>query len=556
MTTESEFNGLDTFDNVVVLMLENRSFDNLLGHLYTQEETKKLGKNFDGLDGKNIEMPVPLRAVDRKEHAFVKPHKAKDWHQPYPDPGEVYQHVNTQLYNNIDPTNFFIEPCAMKSPYNVPVDAGTPPMTGFINDYINTLQAIKCKSCKQSIWCWLFGKCKECKECESYKNPAYAEYNRIMQVYTPEMVPVLTKLARDFAVFDHWYCAVPSQTWCNRAFWHAAASGGKVQNPTNACTALEDLKAMGEWVEDVWSQPNIFQRMKDSGIKHRVYTQELISLTSIVTGFFKGEDAVVMDRELSTFKRDLRDKKLPKYSFLEPKFLGQHNDMHPSSAKPGLLDGPTKVGTVLLGEHLVWDVYNSIFTNEHYKDNTLLIITFDEHGGCFDHVAPPPHHPITKENEVVPPHPNVKGQKDFDFKRLGVRVPMIMVSSHIQPNTIMNERYDHSSFIKTVCTKWKMPHLTDRDLHANSFEGVFTPHKRDFPPIKEPKISSRDESEYDNHPLHELQQSLLAGAYFAALKYKKEVDPKVRVPSIKRVNTNKKARKYLERIRPILEKLI
>jgi phospholipase C len=367
---------------------------------------------------------------------------------------------------------------------------------------------------------------------------------------------VLSKLAKEFAVFDNWHCSVPSQTWCNRAFWHAGASGGKVVNYTNECTLKADFKDFESWVDEVWSQPNLFQRMKDAGVDHHVYTQELISITALITGFGEGEDTIVMDRELSTFKQNIQEKKLRPYSFLEPKFTGQHNDMHPSAAKPGFVDGPTKVGSVLLGEHLVWDVYQTIFNSEHYKDNTLLIITFDEHGGCFDHVAPPPHLPVTEENKVWPPHPGVIGEKGFQFDRLGIRVPMIMVSAHIKPNTIINERFDHTSFIKTMSEKWKMPHLTDRDKNANSFAKVFSPEKRtSFPHIAEPPISSRDETEYDNHPLHDLQLSLLRGAYHAALKYKNEIDKSVRVPSIKRVNTDGKMRKYLERIKPILVKV-
>ena len=82
---------------------------------------------------------------------------------------------------------------------------------------------------------------------------------------------------------------------------------------------------------------------------------------------------------------------LPQYSFIEPKFLGQHNDQHPSSVDAGIIDDdrPTRVGSVLLGEKLIWDVYTSIKNSEIYRDNTLLIITYDEHGGCFDHVPAP-----------------------------------------------------------------------------------------------------------------------------------------------------------------------
>ncbi len=115
-----------------------------------------------------------------------------------------------------------------------------------------------------------------------------------------------------------------------------------------------------------------------------------------------------------------------------------------------------------------------------FRDNTLLIITYDEHGGCFDHYPPP---------AAVPPKKGMIGDKGFKFDRLGVRVPMVMVAANIEKNTIINEFHNHNSFIKTICNKWRMDTLTDRDAAANSFERVFSATKRkDFPVIKEPKV--------------------------------------------------------------------
>ena len=147
--------GLDTFDNVVVLMLENRSFDNLLGYLYDPKYNKDgkgvlpKGKSFEGLQGKEHSNPVPPHSPGAEEHPNIAAHPVPDgdYHQPYPDPGEVYQHVNTQLFNHIDDANKDVEACNMSAPYNLPQPSppAAPNMTGFIKDYINTLHAIKCK---------------------------------------------------------------------------------------------------------------------------------------------------------------------------------------------------------------------------------------------------------------------------------------------------------------------------------------------------------------------------------------------------------------------------
>ena len=539
--------GLDTFDHVVVLMLENRSFDNLLGNLYKEGDPAIKGKKFYGLDGKDINMPVPNYASDYHDHKFVKPHRAINFHQPYPDPGEVYNHVNTQLYNHIDHKNFDKPACAMVSNFNIPKpQPKTPEMQGFIKDYINTMKAIKCekKACKD---CKPGQETFQCKACIAYNDPKYKEYNRIMQVYYPDQVSVLSSLAKEFAVFDHWFCSVPSQTWPNRAFWHAAASGGKLVNPTDECTKWEDFKAFEHWAEHVWTQDNIFKRMHKKSVTHRVYTQELISLTSLVNGLFEDEEAVV-DYELVQFKKDLNTNNLAHYSFLEPKFLGKHNDMHPSSALPGLVDSP-EAGTVLLGEALIWQVYNDIFTSP-YKDKTLFIITTDEHGGCFDHVAPPPN----LGGKVWPPHtpPIVKPEEGFKFDRLGIRVPMVMVSAYIQKNTIMNDHFDHSSFIKTISQKYDLGHLTDRDLHAKSFESVFSgPERKVFPNIMAPLLPPEDDKKYHLHPINDLQSTIVKGAHFLAKYVQEKLRNDVEIPSHAFVKTNGDALAYLKKIHPL-----
>lgn len=118
-------------------------------------------------------------------------------------------------------------------------------------------------------------------------------------------------------------------------------------------------------------------------------------------------------------------------------------------------------GTVLLGYRLIWKVYQAIRNSKSSKGNnwwnTLLIITFDEHGGCFDHVPP--------GEATAPDSTNFNtgsGEEGFDFKRLGVRVPMVMVFSHIAPNRIVNTTIDHCSFLKTLQQKWSLESLGPR----------------------------------------------------------------------------------------------
>jgi phospholipase C len=185
----------------------------------------------------------------------------------------------------------------------------------------------------------------------------------------------------------------------------------------------------------------------------------------------------------TNFFHDCASGKLPKYSFIEPHFINffedvlWHDDMHPSSFESTLYSdgGP---GSVLLGDRIVWKVYQAIRNSQTVSgnnwQNTLLIITFDEHGGGYDHIPPPPATApdATEFNTGT-------GQEGFDFKRLGVRVPMVMVSAHIARNTIVNSPMHHCSFLKTMQQKWGLTSLGPRQDSAPPFTEVFTSTLRD-----------------------------------------------------------------------------
>src|SRR5215469_2653092 len=152
-------------DHVVVLMFENRSFDNLLGRLYEPGEVAL----FEGVAGKDLTNPIPDWAADQGNQAGnVHYGVAADLNTPSPDPGEEYQHVNTQLFGIIDPTaNRGVLAGKMVVPYNAPADARLrPSMDGFVTDYISSFTA------------------------EMNRPPRYDEYAQIMTGYSAAQLPV------------------------------------------------------------------------------------------------------------------------------------------------------------------------------------------------------------------------------------------------------------------------------------------------------------------------------------------------------------------------------
>ena len=124
---------------------------------------------------------------------------------------------------------------------------------------------------------------------------------------------------------------------------------------------------------------------------------------------------------------------------------------------------------VALGEQLIHDVYEALRTGPGWP-GTLLVITYDEHGGCYDHVPPP--------WGAVPPD-NDAGEFGFDFDRFGVRVPAVLVSPLIAPGTVFRAPaggmpLDHTSILKTLEQRWNLPALTARDAAAPGFGDVLT----------------------------------------------------------------------------------
>jgi phospholipase C len=223
----------------VLVLFENRSLDNVLGHLYGPED----GKNFDGVIGKNLSNPIPEWAEHSAERKTVPYTIATDMDAPNPDSGEESYHTNTQLFNILDEDNRFKTGEAVSAPWNAPETGTVPTMDGFVTDYISTFTA------------------------EVGRQPTYEEYAQIMTGYTPEQVPVLSAIAKGFGVFDHWFCEVPSQTFMNRSFWTAATSSGFVVN-----------SPVSSWTHHNTAE-TLFSRLEAHGCTWKVYVHEPMPLS-------------------------------------------------------------------------------------------------------------------------------------------------------------------------------------------------------------------------------------------------------------------------------------
>lgn len=226
-------------------------------------------------------------------------------------------------------------------------------------------------------------------------------------------------------------------------------------------------------------------------------------------------------RSMEQFHEDAATGRLPAYAFIEPRMIFNHNDMHPpfGTLREGEFDGEkvynSALSDVRAGEALMHSIYTSIrgarSTSGSNALNTALLITFDEHGGTFDHVVPPAAVPPTREVEA--------GEMGFTFERLGPRVPAILVSAYTQEQSVIHDELHHGSLIASPNRLHGLAPLTRRDAEANTVFGAVnletprqpytwpTTHPQFVPP--NPEAVPAPQHEHKHRPLSNPARGLL-----------------------------------------------
>jgi len=421
---------------IVMLMLENRSLDTMLGWLYHNGAPAVVSPpgsspRFDG---------IPSDAVNHyKGGTFTPAQGTAAFREPCRipsfDPNEPMEDVKYQLY--ADEEGRLPGEASGRLP-DVSFWEQEPLMSGFV------------------------GNCP----------PEFANLRgQILGAYSAHELPVMYGLAENFAVSDRWFSSAPTQTFPNRAFAICGTSGGAEYNKEITAddtfaatdTVFNLLAAAGKTWGFYWQMANPLSTLEP------VYQWE-----PLTSHWFPRMKAAPNGRiqKWQAFLDAAKAGELPEFCFLEPYWGGgmalndrdwigyQGNDYHP----------PAWVGPA---EADLDALYNALVDSPQWS-NMLLIITFDEHGGSWDHVPPP---------KTVAPDENV-GKSGFPFDRLGVRVPTILVSPFIQKGTVFRapegsaHDFDHTSFIATLL-KWagvdpSSAGMGARVAVAPTFEGVLS----------------------------------------------------------------------------------
>jgi phospholipase C len=371
--------------HVVVLMLENRSFDCMLGMLDAS------GAGFYGLTGGETNIWHKPDGSQQVIRVWTDPVASPQaLYTPDPDPGELFTDIHTQIYGLAED--------------GIPA-SGPPTMGGFVDNYLR----------------------------QPMTTPTADPY-AIMHYFTPDQVPVISQLARAFGVSDCWHASAPCQTWPNRFFMHTGTANGYVNNSPTHFPYLMNT---------------VFNDLAGAGQSWRVYFHDIPQ--SVTLAKLWGETVTHFRYFESDFAQDAAAGSLPAYSFIEPRYFADRllnkipNDEHPPH-------------NVAYGEALIAAVYNAVRGGPGWKQ-TLLVITYDEHGGCFDHVVPPQ---ATPPGGQTPDH--------FDFGWFGVRVPAVIVSPYVRAGSVIrppgSTPFDHTSIIATLRKMFGFAPLTARDAAA------------------------------------------------------------------------------------------
>jgi phospholipase C len=395
-------------EHVFVLMLENRSFDHMLGFsgitgTDPDGNPTVFNPGFDPMTTGNTN-PVTNATVLVSTGADFQ---LKDVDE---DPGHDFEDTMLQL-------------CGVNPPYDPAV--GYPPIDG--SGYI-----------------------------ESYLAKGSATPERIMRSYDPSLLPVLTTLAREFAVCDQWYSSLPGPTWPNRFFLLAATSGGLDGSPSDldvvTSTTVEGYR---------FENGNVFDLLDANCIPWRIFEGDEFPVAFAM----KGMNLNALQGRFKDFDEFATEVNTPAFSdkfvFIEPKYGSHQFDVKgPGDYTCGTSMHP--LDDVTRGERLIKEVYEAIRNSPHWE-HSMLLITFDEHGGFFDHELPGP---------AVPPgdlQTAAYVQHRFRFDQLGVRVPAVVISPYTRKGVVDHTVYDHTSMLATVERMFGMGSMTERDRAANDF---------------------------------------------------------------------------------------
>ncbi|KAG6537781.1 non-specific phospholipase C2-like [Zingiber officinale] len=413
---------------VVVLVMENRSFDHMLGWM------KRNNPEINGVTGQEWN-PISTTDPYSRRVYFQDGAQYVD-----PDPGHSFQAIREQVFGSDNSS------------------ADVAPMNGFVQQATSMSENMT---------------------------------ESVMNGFPPQMVAVYEALVQEFAVCDRWFASMPASTQPNRLYVHSATSHGLIGNDNGALIPGVPQRTM-------------FENIDEAGLSFGIYYQNIPAVL-----YYRNLRKIKYISKFHSYGKSFKDRalegKLENYVVIEQRFMD-------SKDKPATDDHPSH--DVYQGQMFIKEVYETLRASPQWNE-TLLVITYDEHGGFFDHV-PTPVRGVPSPDDIVSRAPFF-----FKFDRLGVRVPAIMVSPWIEKGTVIHgpngptptSEYEHSSIPATVKKLFDLPSfLTKRDAWAGTFEGIVqtrTTPRSDCPVQLPTPLKIRPTEANEEAKLTEFQQELV-----------------------------------------------
>jgi len=272
-----------------------------------------------------------------------------------------------------------------------------------------------------------------------------------MQYLTRTQQPVSWALADAYTTCDKWHSAILGPTLPNRFYWHAATSCGYRSNEV-----LDNVTTL--------SVPTIYHSLRDAGIEWKYYYGSLPVVSALANfaapynlpGEYIGTRVKRFgDAEYGEgdFFKDAAAGTLPPVVYIDPFFY--LNDDHPPSHP-------------LLAQQFIAAIYTALAKSPQWK-NCLLVITYDEHGGFYDHVAPgkttddtATKFPMDENGNPTTEDMDAQNELVHGFDQLGFRVPAMVIGPYVKQGYVSSVEYNHASALKHLGTAFGLPDLNPR----------------------------------------------------------------------------------------------
>jgi phospholipase C len=279
--------------------------------------------------------------------------------------------------------------------------------------------------------------------------------SRTMGYYDQTDLPFYYGLYNTFATGDRYFSSVLSQTFPNRLYLLSGTSAGQIRN---------DLTALP------YKQKSVFELLDQNFVSWKIYAAQAPLSYGYLFFQYVRDRAAQHVFPISQYYADAAAGQLPNVAFVDPILLSTprvQNDEHPPA-------------NVQVGQKFVADVTNALMASPNWSTSAMFL-TYDEHGGFYDHVAPP----AAPTPDNIPPILQ-PGDTVAAFDRYGVRVPVAVISPYAKPHFVSHDVHDHTSILRFIEYRFGMPSLTNRDAKADPMLEFFNFHHPHF--VKPPTL--------------------------------------------------------------------